>query len=117
MVNNVTYMKSWLARGAKNTLLDHYKKKNPELLHNEALIESLLVDNYTPETNVTVADELENLLAKLQQRIERSFLAKEYYGYDYREISELLDIPVPTLKSRVFRMRKRLIKEGYANED
>ena len=71
MVNNVTYMKSWLARGAKNTLLDHYKKKNPELLHNEALIESLLVDNYTPETNVTVADELEYLLAKLQQRIEQ----------------------------------------------
>ncbi|WP_240189980.1 sigma factor [Bacillus sp. P14.5] len=27
-VFKVRYMKSWLARGAKNTLLDHYKKRD-----------------------------------------------------------------------------------------
>lgn len=42
-------MKSWLVKVAKNTLLDHYKKRKPELFHDESVIENLLIDNQTPE--------------------------------------------------------------------
>lgn len=32
MIQDVGYMKSWLVKSAKNTLIDHYRKKTPDLL-------------------------------------------------------------------------------------
>ena len=110
VVTEVKYMKSWLITGVKNTLLDYYKKKKPELLHDENIIETLLVDNYTPEVSATINNELETILGKLTTSEKAIIIAKEYYGYDYNEISDLLNIPVSTIKSIVFRMRKRMIK-------
>jgi len=57
------------------------------------------------------------VLGKLSDTDKAIILAKEYYGYDYKEISDLLDIPVPTLKSKVFRMRKKLIQERSNEHD
>ncbi|MER2128385.1 RNA polymerase sigma factor [Solibacillus sp.] len=110
VVTEVKYMRSWLITGVKNTLLDYYKKKKPELLQDENIIETLLVDNYTPEVRTTINNELETILGKLSTTEKAIIIAKEYYGYDYNEISELLNIPVSAIKSQVFRMRKRMIK-------
>ena len=110
VVTEVKYMRSWLITGVKNTLLDNYKKKKPELLQDENIIETLLVDNYTPEVSATIHNELEMVLSKLSTSEKAIIIAKEYYGYDYNEISDLLNIPVSTIKSIVFRMRKRMIK-------
>lgn len=110
VVTEVNYMRSWLITGVKNTLLDYYKKKKPELLQDENIIETLLVDNFTPEVSATINNELETILAKLSSTEKAIIIAKEYYGYDYNEISDLLNIPVSTIKSIVFRMRKRMIK-------
>ena len=110
VVTEVKYMRSWLITGVKNTLLDYYKKKKPELLQDENIIETLLVDNYTPEVSATINNELETILGKLSTTEKAIIIAKEYYGYDYNEISDLLNIPVSTIKSIVFRMRKRMIK-------
>lgn len=110
VVTEVKYMRSWLITGVKNTLLDYYKKKKPELLQDENIIETLLVDNYTPEVSATINNELEIILGKLSTSEKAIIIAKEYYGYDYNEISDLLNIPVSTIKSIVFRMRKRMIK-------
>lgn len=110
VVTEVEYMRSWLITGVKNTLLDYYKKKKPELLQDENIIETLLVDNYTPEVSATINNELETILGKLSTSEKAIIIAKEYYGYNYNEISDLLSIPVSTIKSIVFRMRKRMIK-------
>lgn len=110
VVTEVNYMRSWLITGVKNTLLDFYKKKKPELLQDENIIETLLVDNYTPEVSATINNEIEAILGKLSTTEKAIIIAKEYYGYDYNEISNLLNIPVSTIKSIVFRMRKRMIK-------
>lgn len=108
---DVTYMKSWLVKGVKNTLLDHYKKKTPELLMDENIIENILIDNQTPEIKAMINDQIQSILGDLSSKDKAILLAKIHYGYDYQEISELLNTPVSTLKSKVFRMRKRLAKE------
>lgn len=108
---DVTYMKSWLVKGVKNTLLDHYKKKTPELLLDENIIENILIDNQTPEIKAMINDQIQSILGDLSSKDKAILLAKIHYGYDYQEISELLNTPVSTLKSKVFRMRKRLAKE------
>lgn len=112
----VNYMKSWLIKSAKNTLIDHYRKKKPDLLNDENIIESLLIDNFTPEVSVTFNSELEVILNQLSATDKAIILAKEYYGYNYQEISELLNLPVSTLKSKVFRLRKNMIKVRSQNE-
>lgn len=80
------------------------------MLQDENIIETLLVDNYTPEVRTTINNELETILGKLSTTEKAIIIAKEYYGYDYNEINELLNIPVSAIKSQVFRMRKRMIK-------
>ena len=110
-VANVTYMKSWLVKGVKNTLIDYYKKKKPELLKDESIIETLLVHNRTPEVCAILNDQIQEILGGLSITDKAIILSKEYYGYDYQEISELLNIPISTLKSKVFRMRKQLVNK------
>lgn len=111
-VSNVTHMKSWLIIAAKNTLLDHYKKKKPELLTDENLIENLLIHYQTPESKAVLNAEIESILKDLSKTDRSIILAKFHYGYNYEEISELLNIPVSTIKSKVFRIRKQMVKRG-----
>lgn len=115
-VQQVTHIKSWLVKAAKNTLLDYYKKKKPELLHDESVIENLLIDNQTPEFKTFIHYQIVTALDHLSTHDKAIFLAKFHYGYDYREISVLLDIPIPTLKSKIFRMRKQMAKRGDNDE-
>lgn len=110
-VQQVTHMKSWLVKAAKNTLLDHYKKRKAVLFHDESVIESLLIDNQTPESKAIINFQITTALGNLSMRDKAIFLAKFHYGYDYQEISTLLDIPIPTLKSKIFRMRKQMAKK------
>lgn len=107
----VNYMRSWLVKSAKNTLLDHYKKKKPELLKDERIIETILINYQTPETSMIINNQLDAILGSLSTTDKAIIVAKEYYGYKYEEISELLNIPIPTLKSKVFRLKKQMVKE------
>lgn len=111
LINEVTYMKSWLVKAAKNGLLDYYKKKKPDLLKDEQRIESLLVNNQSPEVKSLLNSQLDAALSTLPILDRTILLAKVYYGYDYQEISDMFDIPVQTLKSKIFRMRKQMAKE------
>jgi len=111
MILEVTYMKSWLVKAAKNTLLNYYKKKKPALLKEDHSIENLLINNVSAEDEMLLNKQLQSVLSNLSSLDKTILLAKVYYGYSYEEISDLLDIPVPTLKSKVFRLRKQLAKE------
>ena len=111
MILEVTYMKSWLVKATKNTLLNYYKKKKPALLKEEYSIENLLINNVSAEDEMLLNKQLQSVLSNLSSLDKTILLAKVYYGYSYEEISDLLDIPVPTLKSKVFRLRKQLAKE------
>lgn len=110
MILEVTYMKSWLVKAAKNTLLNYYKKKKPALLKEGNSIENLLINNVSAEDKMLLNKQLETILNSLSSLDKTILLAKVYYGYNYQEISDLLDIPVPTLKSKVFRLRKQIAK-------
>lgn len=108
-VLEVENLRGWLVTSAKNTFLDFYRKKRPVLLKDEQLIEELLIYNSTPEDELVIKNQLETYLNGMTTTDKAVFIAKEYYGYKFDEISDLLNIPVSTLKSRMFRMRKTMI--------
>ena len=49
-------------------------------------------------------------VAELSAEYRIAFGLRELYGYSYREISETLDVPIGTVKSKIFRARQ-LLKE------
>lgn len=108
-VLEVENIRGWLVVSARNTFLDFYKKKQPVLLQDEKIMEHLLISNHTPETELMINSQLEMYLGNMSTTDKAIFMAKEYYGYTYEEISIILSITVSTLKSRIFRMRKKMI--------
>lgn len=108
-VLDVKYFRSWLITCARNLLIDHYRKKTPTLLRDENIIIDLLGTSTHPERQLEIKEAISEALQQCNEIDRTIFLAKEYFGYQYEEISQLLDIPVNTLKSRVFRIRKTML--------
>lgn len=115
----IKYTKSWLVSVAKNTLIDHFRKKSPTLLKDDDIVNDLLVDNMDPETKILNNEIIKMSLNKLTIDERNLFLAREYYGYSYEDISVLLDLPATTIKSRLFRIRKKIVQhyEGRGKDE
>ena len=51
---------------------------------------------------------IERALAALPEELRLAVTLRDVQGLDYREIAELLDVPIGTVESRIFRARQRL---------
>ena len=73
----------------------------------------LAVETATPETELAVQEEIELVREAFKQLPEEQravLLMKEYQGLKFHEISEVLDIPLSTVKSRMYLGLKTLRK-------
>lgn len=109
-IYEVNHIRSWLTINAKNALIDYMRKKKPNLLNENDVISELLIDNVDPETTVLNSSTLEEVFKRLTKLDKTIFIAKEYYGYKYDEISTLVSKPTSTIKTRLFRMKKLMIE-------
>lgn len=126
-----TNIKAWLYTILTNTFINTYRKKQktPQSIDN-AEINEWQINNSQSENNFGLRSaETEVLDALSDERIKQAMasLSKEYQlvvyfadieGYSYKEISEILDIPVGTVMSRLHRARIKLRKilSDYAHE-
>lgn len=118
-----TNVKGWLMTIMRNLFINDYrKKKRRKTLQdgsaNHFLInashESVLNDG---EMNAEYRD-LMQIIEKLETYLRIPFLLS-YQGYKYEEIAEQLNVPLGTVKSRIFMARKRIqkaIKIRYASQ-
>ena len=60
------------------------------------------------ETRVVHRDEIRRAMAALPSELREAVVLRDVNGLDYREIAELLDVPIGTVESRIFRGRTRL---------
>ncbi len=107
-----TNFKSWVSTIMRNTYINRYRKEKSRKHVNEP-IESFLfaIENkgIVPnqgEMNVRMK-ELSLMLDNIGDIYSVPFLMF-YRGYEYKEIAEYLDIPIGTVKSRIFLARKKL---------
>lgn len=107
-----TNLRAWLMTIMRNTFINNYRqKKRRQTLNdktdNEYLINSghLTVKNQG-EAIVTI-EEIQEVVDDLEDWLKIPFLM-HYQGYKYDEISEVIDIPLGTVKSRIFFARKKL---------
>lgn len=64
-------------------------------------------------------EELEGMIESLEVEIRQPFMM-HYLGYKYQEIADELNLPLGTVKSRIFFARKALkgkIKKQYGSEE
>lgn len=107
-----TNFKAWLFTIMKNIFINNYRKK----MKANTIMDS--TDNlfYINSGSVTIANtgdsnmlmkELTTMIERLDESIKIPFLM-HYQGYKYQEIADHFDLPLGTVKSRIFFARKEL---------
>ena len=101
---------TWLYRITYNTCLDEQRRRHPITSVDDAFD----VPSREPGPADAVVAEMEatRLLQQLPDALRTTVVLVDGYGFDYREASRLLDVPVGTVASRMSRARRRLRHEG-----
>ncbi|MBP6115546.1 RNA polymerase sigma factor RpoE [Neisseriaceae bacterium CLB008] len=71
-------------------------------------------DYNTPETmlaNKQILQTVEAAVAKLPEDLNRAITLREIEGLSYEEIAEVMDCPIGTVRSRIFRAREVIAKD------
>lgn len=110
---------AWIYRIASNTCIDFLRKKRFTIIsltkqtpgetdEEEMEIED---DSYLPDVTV-MNDErrtaIRDAISNLPENYRRIIILRHEKELDYKEISEMLDIPLGTVKAHLFRARKIL---------
>lgn len=110
-------LSTWIYRIAYNTCLDCLKKRKEELSYEEAIlvkekevggVEGII------EARELIQD-IKGCIMKLGDEFRTIILLRDIQGLSYREISEILNIQVGTVKSRLSRAREALKMELFKN--
>lgn len=116
-----TNFKSWISTIMRNTFINHYRKAKTRRHLNQpadAVTENIEVNNVVAnsgEQNLRM-QEMKRMLNSIGDIYSVPFLMF-YKGYEYQEIADQLNIPIGTVKSRIFSARvkmKQMIGERRA---
>ena len=108
---------TWLYRIAMNTAKNHLIAKSrrpPDVDIDVAEISSLLKSTNGPESEFEgerLSQVVEIAISKLPQDLKSAIIMREYEGMSYDDISAILECPVGTVRSRIFRARESIDKE------
>lgn len=123
-----TNCKSWLFTICRNTYLRHRERgqRHDAIVAEQTATEGPAVDPVNPLWaslsrsdpegeffDSFVDDEVLQAIDRLPEEYRTVLLLSDVEGLSYQEIAEMLELPVGTVKSRLFRGRRRLQKDLY----
>jgi RNA polymerase sigma-70 factor, ECF subfamily len=134
-----TNLRAWLFRIMTNAYINDYRKRSRRPMNSslddieEFYLYDHLIDSGVqpgserPEDivlNRLTADDVLKSLDALSDDFRHVVLLADVEGFTYREIADILDIPVGTVMSRLYRARRRLqtalydfaVQSGYIKE-
>ncbi len=101
----------WIFRTARNEYYNYYKREKRKSEINENLI-STKQDEFELESYIELKEMKKIVLSeldKMEREQKEVYLLKEYGGLSYKEISETLEVDVNLVKSRLYKVRQKLI--------
>jgi RNA polymerase sigma-70 factor (ECF subfamily) len=127
--------KAWLLRIVTNTFINEYqrRKRSREVLDaasaeqdatDGVLVQTSARDKQSPDQallQASVSDDVQRALESLPDDFRTAVILCDMQGLSYKEIAEIMETPVGTVMSRLFRGRKLLaaalrefaVAEGY----
>lgn len=73
-----------------------------------------LADDHTPEAemlNREILQTVETAIEKLPEDLRRAITLREIEGLSYEQIAQIMDCPIGTVRSRIFRAREVIAKD------
>ncbi len=104
-------IKAWIYKIATNTVYDWLRKKQkkPELfIVDDASSGFETIDEKTPYINIERVRDMEKALDNLSPNYKAVLLLYYYEDLPYEEISEIMNLPLNTLKVHLHRAKKAL---------
>ena len=114
---------SWLFKIAYNLTVDHLRRKELKTIsihgapdavtsdQQEATSVTLESEGEAPDERVEsleLAGQLEQAIGRLREEYRTAILLRHVEGRAYEEIAEIMDIPLGTVKTYIFRARRQL---------
>jgi RNA polymerase sigma-70 factor (ECF subfamily) len=107
---------SWLYKIAVNESINHInRRKRSTKLNRDFTLGQTMPDEHSLQSETT--EHLQSGLMKLKFDYRVVVILRHFLSFSYKEISEILDIPEKTTKSRLYsgrqQLRDILVKQGY----
>ena len=108
-----THLRAWLFQILRNTFLTFYRLREREA----ALSEDGVPEGGAPmfhdapgrgRSSTEVHTDLDRALSRLPEEFKTPLLLAEVEGLPLEEVARIMDCPVGTVKSRIFRAKERL---------
>ncbi len=104
-------LRSWVLRIAHNTSISTLRARRALVVDPIDLPEPAMVPEHSVESTVqgsVVMDDFTEALNQLDDLSRSIVVLRELEGLSYDEIAEVLGVPLPTVKTRLLRARRRL---------
>jgi len=101
--------RAWLSRVARNAAIGILRRRREELYGSDAIPEK--ESSVTPARTVegrAALDQLRGALTALDEADRALIVLREIEGLTYEEIAETMELPLSTVKTRLFRARQQL---------
>jgi RNA polymerase sigma-70 factor (ECF subfamily) len=117
-----TNLKAWLYRILTNTFINSYRKKQrePQTVSDDEvedwyLYSKMAEEGMEPSAEAAVLESLpdedvQEALSSLPEQFRIAVLLADVEGFSYKEIAEMMGVPIGTVMSRLHRGRKALEK-------
>jgi RNA polymerase sigma-70 factor (ECF subfamily) len=121
-------VRAWLFKIQTNTFINSYqkRKRRREVLDKAmdeqdatdgVLYQAQSLDRRSPEQSLldrTMSDDVSRALAEMPSDFRTAVVLCDVEGFSYKEIAEIMDCPVGTVMSRLYRGRRLLKKNLHA---
>ena len=109
--------KAWVMVIMRNTFINDYRKKKRRRKVYDSNVDTFTFNSLSNSVgnegeNNFVMRELMGMIDKLEEGLKKPFVMS-YEGFKYEEIAKEMNMPVGTIKSRIFQARKQLKKHFY----
>ncbi|MFK5914311.1 MAG: RNA polymerase sigma factor [Woeseiaceae bacterium] len=123
-LETIEKLPNWLLRSLYHQFVDHYRKKNrlpidDKNSQSEEIINSLAYEDESPHQlyeNEFTRRQLQSVIEQLNPDQQALIALHDIEGHSLPELSQIMDLPLGTLKSRLHRARQTLRDHFFAHK-